>query len=1214
MLRSVSVNIGANPSGFIAGTTRASTAIKQLGVDTQRSMGKAMTAIDNSAQHLDRIGTSLTRVGVTGAAGLALVGKAAMDWESAWAGVTKTVDGSSAEMANLEGELRGLAKTLPSTHQEIAAVAEAAGQLGVKRQDITAFTRTMIDLGETTNLSADEAATSIAQLMNVMGTAPQNVGRLGATLVALGNAGASTERDIIQMAQRIAGAGKQVGLTEGQVLAFSNALASVGIDAEAGGTAISTSFLKIDQAVRTGGEGLELLARTAGMSAAQFKTAFQRDAAGATNAFIIGLGKVQREGGNTTKILKDLGIVGIRESDALRRLASSGGLLTDSLKLQGEAWRSNSALVEEAAKRYATTEAQARIAWNQIKDSAISAGQSMLPVLAQIATMIGNVAEWFGDLPEPVRIAGVALAATTAIMALGGAAALKGVTGLAALRTAYQGAGLAATTAGRAMKIAQLAIPGVGIALFAATTAMQLFAGKTTTGEVAANTLADAMQSVEGAVTRSTAALNENVRAAAIQALQQNGAFEMAKRLGLSLGTVTDAALGNRDAIAEVNAVLRTNLDLNPQLSKGNAENRQTAIDLSRALGGVANESIAATAAENDRRGAMEGGAAATNRSADAQKRMGAATDELRGKHKALNDEIQKSIDKFTILREGALDQESANIGWERALDNVRKAVKANGKSLDVHSEKGRTNRETIAAAARAMNDKAAADFKAEVKSVGFAKATERASDRLKTNRANLREAAKAAGFNKDEIDAMIRKMLKTPKKLETDIKTKNMKKVLGEIDDLKEEIRELKNKLLAIQVKYSSSGSIKVSAGRASRRRAPGERNIPNATGGVLPGYTPGRDVHEFTSPTAGVRLSLSGGEGILIPQATKALGGEAGIKQINDDARTGRLGAGAHGPTRAFQSGGVFRTITVAGSNNPSPNVGRRYDQAVDAAADRAVALARAEAQRLAKAEVARQKRAIAAAARRAAESGGASAGRIDVNNPRGLTTYRGGRFTNLFAANLRRAEKIAGQSISVYQGGWRPATSYSGTSHAGDAVDAQPSGAIIRALRRVGIASGDRTGLGNWMPHSHSVPTRGAGYAGGSAVWQAQDYLRRGGASQGLRSPWGLSGGGVMTRRGLVDVAETGPERVLSPVQTKSFDQLVRVLDRGSRDLNQPRRIVERSYAQGRYGAPSVAAPTVVEKHIHLHGSWESDPKQIAGQVVTILRRDEALRSTL
>jgi len=57
-------------------------------------------------------------------------------------------------------------------------------------------------------------------------------------------------------------------------------------------------------------------------------------------------------------------------------------------------------------------------------------------------------------------------------------------------------------------------------------------------------------------------------------------------------------------------------------------------------------------------------------------------------------------------------------------------------------------------------------------------------------------------------------------------------------------------------------------------------------ASGGVIPGYTPGRDVHRFVSPTAGI-LDLSGGEAVMRPEFTRALG-RANIDTLNKIART--------------------------------------------------------------------------------------------------------------------------------------------------------------------------------------------------------------------------------------------------------------------------------------------------------------------------------------
>ena len=79
-------------------------------------------------------------------------------------------------------------------------------------------------------------------------------------------------------------------------------------------------------------------------------------------------------------------------------------------------------------------------------------------------------------------------------------------------------------------------------------------------------------------------------------------------------------------------------------------------------------------------------------------------------------------------------------------------------------------------------------------------------------------------------------------------------------------------------------------------------------AKGGVLPGYTPGRDPHQFYSPTGG-RLALSGGEAIMRPEWTRAVGGPAAVEAMNKTARTKgvrgvrkNLGEGA-----AFARGGV-------------------------------------------------------------------------------------------------------------------------------------------------------------------------------------------------------------------------------------------------------------------------------------------------------------------
>ncbi|MFE5777076.1 hypothetical protein [Brachybacterium sp. NPDC056505] len=72
-------------------------------------------------------------------------------------------------------------------------------------------------------------------------------------------------------------------------------------------------------------------------------------------------------------------------------------------------------------------------------------------------------------------------------------------------------------------------------------------------------------------------------------------------------------------------------------------------------------------------------------------------------------------------------------------------------------------------------------------------------------------------------------------------------------------------------------------------------------ASGGVLPGYTPGRDVHSFYSPSLG-RLDLSGGEAIMRPEFTRAVGGPRGVARLNAAAINGQSFSDA------FSTGGVY------------------------------------------------------------------------------------------------------------------------------------------------------------------------------------------------------------------------------------------------------------------------------------------------------------------
>jgi len=400
----------------------AARAAKQLGEDVKRAQ--------------TQIGTAAVGIGASVLAMVALTAKVAIDWESAWAGVTKTVEGTPEELGAVEDGLRDLTKVLPASHTEIAAVAEAAGQLGVQTKNVVAFTRTMIDLGETTNLSANEASTALARFMNVMGTSQDKVSNLGSSVVELGNNYATTEAEIVAMATRLSGAAKQVGLTEGETLGLAAALSSVGIEAEAGGTAVSKVMIDIAASVDKGGKRLDQFADTAGVSADEFAKKWKTDPGAALALFVKGLADAESQGGSTLGMLEELGITETRMRDALLRSAAASDDFTDAMGTGNEAFEANNALTTEAAKRYDTVASKLEITKNNVMDAAIGFGQVFLPAISEASEGLSAFASFLGGLPEPVQGAIGVLALFAGAIILSGGVALLAVPKIAEFRVA----------------------------------------------------------------------------------------------------------------------------------------------------------------------------------------------------------------------------------------------------------------------------------------------------------------------------------------------------------------------------------------------------------------------------------------------------------------------------------------------------------------------------------------------------------------------------------------------------------------------------------------------------------------------------------------------------------------------------------------------------------------------------------------------------------
>lgn len=423
--------------------------------------GAALTSFSAKARAVSSTmvstGRTMTRWITTPLLGIATASvNAEIQFEKTFATVRKTVRGTEEDYTRLEAASKKMSTQLAAGTDEINTVMSTAGQLGIATENIESFTKTMIDLGNsTTDLDANTAATEIAKFINIMGASQKDIDRLGASLAYVGNRYATTEAPIMEMAMRIAGAGKQVGMTEAQVIGVATALSSVGIEAQMGGSAFSKALIKMELAAETGGQSLTDFATVSGMTAEEFKNLWKADPTAAFIAFTKGIAQMDDEGISAIATLQDLGFKEVRLRDTMLRTVSNTRLMEDAVADAIRGWQENTALTEMAGKIYATTAAQL----TNLKNKASLAGQQiasdLTPIVQNLMSTASGLLDKFMGLDEQQRLSIIKWGAVAAAMgpallilgrlvgAVGSIAGVlgKGMTAVGKFSAAVKGAG-----------------------------------------------------------------------------------------------------------------------------------------------------------------------------------------------------------------------------------------------------------------------------------------------------------------------------------------------------------------------------------------------------------------------------------------------------------------------------------------------------------------------------------------------------------------------------------------------------------------------------------------------------------------------------------------------------------------------------------------------------------------------------------------------------
>lgn len=397
--------------------------------DTGKGIKEVGENIDTITKPIQYASTALAAGGVASA-------KFAIDFEDSFAGVKKTVDATPEQLAKIKQGIIDLSTTgidgrgaIPQTTTELNELAAAGGQLGISQENIIDFTEVMAQMGSATNLVGEEGAATLARFQNVMGVGQNEIRNIGSAIVDLGNHSATTESEIAAMALRMGKYGSSVRMSAADVLGYSAALSSLGIEAQMGGSAIGRTWLSIETAVANGGEGLKTFAKYSGKSAKEFKEQWNTDSSGAFNGLLKGLQSAE----NLTVALDDLGINNTQDIQAMMALVNGYDLVTESVNRSNTAYQENTALQEEFNAKNETTASKLANTKNNIVEAARSIGETMLPSIQDASTTVADFAKGLSQMDDEQKRVVVNTGAT--VIAIGAiskvsAGAIKGVGGI----------------------------------------------------------------------------------------------------------------------------------------------------------------------------------------------------------------------------------------------------------------------------------------------------------------------------------------------------------------------------------------------------------------------------------------------------------------------------------------------------------------------------------------------------------------------------------------------------------------------------------------------------------------------------------------------------------------------------------------------------------------------------------------------------------------
>lgn len=369
--------------------------------------------------------------------------KTAIDFEKAMAGVAKTVDFAADNgLANMKKGIEDLTKVIPLAFEELAEIASVGGSLGVVEEDILGFTETIAKMGVAFDISAGDAADSMAKIAGAFKIPIADIGTLGDTINAVSNSMAATAGDIVGFLSRVGGTTAALKISADNATALGGAMVALGLQPEVAATAFNSLAVTLarfdDLNARQSGGFAKL-----GLDTKEFSELAKTDGVGAITAVLEATNKLSSTDGLSA--LSDA--FGVEAGVKIATMATGIDTVKFALDQVGVGAdgvsKTLGSMQAEFESVSSTTANKLELTKNNMRLVAAAVGEAFLPavndLVASLIPLIEKMNAWASANPELIvqiaKVTAVVLGSIIAIAAISGAvgAALSAFQGLSAI-------------------------------------------------------------------------------------------------------------------------------------------------------------------------------------------------------------------------------------------------------------------------------------------------------------------------------------------------------------------------------------------------------------------------------------------------------------------------------------------------------------------------------------------------------------------------------------------------------------------------------------------------------------------------------------------------------------------------------------------------------------------------------------------------------------